>query len=86
MDLNADQAEALRIVSAGHNLLITGQAGSGKSRLVLRILKDCHAKKRMSLLFVQATMYLPHPPRGLCCQSVSELQLTSRLFTEEDFM
>ena len=37
MALNAEQAEALQFVSAGHNLLITGQAGVGKSRLVARL-------------------------------------------------
>ena len=46
MALNAEQTEALQFVSAGHNLLITGQAGVGKSRLVTSILKDCESRNR----------------------------------------
>ena len=44
MALNAEQAEALQIVLAGHNLLITGQAGVGKSRLVASIVKNCEIR------------------------------------------
>ena len=39
MTLNAEQAEALQFVLAGHNLLTTGQAGVGKTS----ILKDCES-------------------------------------------
>lgn len=41
MALNAEQEEALHFVLAGPNLLFTGQASIGKSRLVTIILKDC---------------------------------------------
>ena len=44
MALNAEREEALKFVLAGHNLLITGQAGVGKSRLVTSILKDCESR------------------------------------------
>ena len=44
MALNAEQAEALQIVLAGHNLVITGQAGVGKSRLVASIVKNCEIR------------------------------------------
>ncbi|XP_078360970.1 uncharacterized protein LOC144645313 [Oculina patagonica] len=44
MALNAEQEEALQFVLAGHNLLITGQAGVGKSRLVTSILKGCESR------------------------------------------
>jgi len=46
MALNAEQAEALQFVSAGHNLLITGQAGVGKLRLVTSIFQDCESINR----------------------------------------
>ena len=36
--LNLEQAEALQFVSVGHNLLITGQAGVVKSKLVASII------------------------------------------------
>ena len=46
MALNAEQAEALQFVSVGHNLLITGEAGIGKSRLVASIVKNCELRNR----------------------------------------
>ena len=42
--LNAEQEEALQFVSAGHNLLITGQAGVGKLRLVMSVILDCESR------------------------------------------
>ena len=51
MALNAEQAEALQFVSAGHNLLITGQAGVGKSRLVASIVKNCDSRNLKVAVF-----------------------------------
>ena len=42
--LNAEQEETLQFVSVDHNLLITGQAGDGKSRLVTSIIHDCESR------------------------------------------
>ena len=39
MSLNEKQAEALNIAEYGHNLLVTGQGGTGKSFLIKEISK-----------------------------------------------
>ena len=39
--LTSEQAEVVQFARSGHNLLITGQAGVGKSKLVNAIHKDC---------------------------------------------
>ena len=44
MALNDEQASVLQFVSQGHNCMITGQAGVGKSRVVRSILQDCREK------------------------------------------
>ena len=41
--LTDEQAEILRLASGGHNLLITGQAGAGKS-VVNSIKQDCRER------------------------------------------
>ena len=38
--LNADQEEIVSFAAKGHNLLITGQAGVGKSEVVKRIIAN----------------------------------------------
>ena len=42
--LTDEQAEILRFASRGHNLLITGQAGAGKSTVVNSIRQDCRER------------------------------------------
>ena len=42
--LTDEQAEILRFASGGHNLLITGQAGAGKSTVVNSIRQDCRER------------------------------------------
>lgn len=42
--LTEEQAEILRFASSGHNLLITGQAGAGKSTGVNAIRQDCRQR------------------------------------------
>ena len=42
--LTDEQAEILRFASGGHNLLITGQAGVGKSTVVNSIRQDCRER------------------------------------------
>ena len=42
--LTEEQVEILRFASSGHNLLITGQAGTGKSTVVNSIRQDCRQR------------------------------------------
>ncbi|KAJ7374859.1 hypothetical protein OS493_005212 [Desmophyllum pertusum] len=42
--LTPEQAEILEFAKSGHNLLITGQAGAGKSTVVNSIRKDCQQR------------------------------------------
>ena len=65
MALNAEQEEALKFVSAGHNLLITGQAGVGKSRLVTSILKDCEAKNQKAAVICSSGIACTVYGRGI---------------------
>ena len=44
--LNADQEQIVNFAAKGHNLLITGQAGVGKSEVVKRIISDANARGR----------------------------------------
>ena len=44
MALNDEQSRVLQFVSQGHNCMIAGQAGVGKSRVVRNILRDCREK------------------------------------------
>ena len=44
IQLNADQQEILKFAAEGHNLLITGQAGVGKSEVVKRIIATLNAR------------------------------------------
>ena len=44
--LNADQEEIVSFAAKGHNLLITGQAGAGKSEVVKRIIANAKARGR----------------------------------------
>ena len=44
--LNADQEQIVTFAAKGHNLLITGQAGVGKSEVVKRIISDSKARAR----------------------------------------
>ena len=63
MDLNDDQQVTLRVVSAGHNFFITGQAGSGKSRLVSSIRHYCRTKsKRSAVVFLSGIACTVYPP------------------------
>ena len=41
LNLTREQLEILKFVRKGHNLVITGQAGVGKSRVVRAIREDC---------------------------------------------
>ena len=65
MALNAEQADALQFVSAGHNLLITGQAGVGKSRLVTSILQDCESRNRKAAVVCSSRIASTVYGRGL---------------------
>ena len=40
-NLTLDQTEVFQFAKSGHNLLVTGQAGTGKSRVVNAISDDC---------------------------------------------
>ena len=40
-NLTPEQAEIFQFARSGHNILITGQAGTGKSRVVNAIRDDC---------------------------------------------
>ena len=40
-NLTPEQAEVFQFARSGHNLLVTGQAGTGKSRVVNAIGEDC---------------------------------------------
>ena len=44
--LNVDQEQIVNFAAKGHNLLITGQAGVGKSEVVKRIISDANARGR----------------------------------------
>lgn len=44
--LNVDQEQIVNFAAKGHNLLITGQAGVGKSEVVKRIISDANASGR----------------------------------------
>ena len=44
--LNVDQEQIANFSAKGHNLLITGQAGVGKSEVVKRIISDANARGR----------------------------------------
>ena len=44
--LSASQNEAFQYYKLGKNLFITGQAGTGKSFLIKKIIKDCKTSKR----------------------------------------
>ena len=46
VQLNGDQQEIVKFASEGHNLLITGQAGVGKSEVVKRIIATFNARGR----------------------------------------
>ena len=46
VQLNGDQQEIVKFASEGHNLLITGQAGVGKSEVVKRIIATLNARGR----------------------------------------
>ena len=47
LNLTREQLEILEFVRKGHNLVITGQAGVGKSRVVRAIREDC-SKRNLS--------------------------------------
>ena len=51
MNLSKGQSDVLHFVGQGHNLLITGQAGTGKSLVIRSIIKECH-KKNLSVAVV----------------------------------
>jgi len=44
--LNGDQRKIIKFAAKGHNLLITGQAGVGKSEVVKRIIATSNARGR----------------------------------------
>lgn len=44
MALNKEQPEVRQVAVKGHNLLLTGQAGAGKSRVVGSIIQECNRK------------------------------------------
>ena len=62
IQLNADQQEILKFAAEGHNLLITGQAGVGKSEVVKRIIATLNARGKTILKakVKLTTMYLHH--------------------------
>lgn len=44
-NLTPKQAEIFQFARSGHNILITGQAGTGKSRVVNAIHDDCKQRR-----------------------------------------
>ena len=44
-NLTLEQTEVFQFAKSGHNLLVTGQAGTGKSRVVAAIRDDCQKVK-----------------------------------------
>ena len=44
--LTTEQSEIIKVAKAGHNILVTGQAGTGKSTLVRDLQKDLHRQGR----------------------------------------
>ena len=48
--LNLEQSRALSAAKAGHNLLICGQAGTGKTFVVKKILKDLRRTRSVSVV------------------------------------
>ena len=54
--LNCDQRNILKFVLAGHNALITGQAGVGKSVVVTECIKNLNQMRKMLRLFVSVIM------------------------------
>ena len=48
--LTAEQSEIIKVAEAGHNILVTGQAGTGKSTLVHALQKDLPRKGRKHLV------------------------------------
>ena len=45
IQLNADQDKIVKFADEGHNLLITGQAGVGKSEVIKRIINNTKARR-----------------------------------------
>ena len=43
-NLTLEQTEVFQFAKSGHNLLVTGQAGTGKSRVVAAIRDDCQQR------------------------------------------
>ena len=60
--LTAEQSEIIKVAEAGHNILVTGQAGTGKSTLVHALQKDLRRKGRKVAIVcssgIAGTVYL----------------------------
>ena len=63
MALNRQQSEVLQCATSGHNLLLTGQAGAGKSRVVGSTLQECKSKNlRVAVLCSSGIACKVYPP------------------------
>ena len=76
MALDTEQAEVLQFVSAGHNLLITGQARVEKSRLVATIVKTCELRNLKVALVCSSGIACNVFGSGLASTSQSILRLS----------
>ena len=60
--LTTEQSEIIKVAEAGHNILVTGQAGTGKSTLVHALQKDLRRKGRKVAIVcssgIAGTVYL----------------------------
>ena len=60
--LTAEQSKIIKVAEAGHNILVTGQAGTGKSTLVHALQKDLRRKGRQVAIVcssgIAGTVYL----------------------------
>ena len=61
--LNGDQREIVKFAAKGHNLLITGQAGVGKSEVVKRIIATSRGDPGIILVWLSTNRFCL-PPSG----------------------
>ena len=65
MNLSKGQSEVLQFVGQGHNLLLTGQAGTGKFLVIRSIIKECHRKNLSVAVFCSSGIACKVYPRGV---------------------